>query len=234
MMTVLNQKVAALFKLPPGRMLTYLTGYPFARLGKQTPRVHAIHEELRWIKIANGSLNLLGESNLPEADPQFIREVRDYYQPAGKFVNPDDYRIFFHLTGQKNKKFISNYLFHNHVMSVLNPAGLESNLMDKNVYSRIYSEFRQPETLLRYMRGAFYNAKYRMISSAEAERVLLNAEIEWVIKPSRFSNSGTGVFTGSSSGGKIVMNGAERSVGDFRNNYPEGFMIKGGGKQPKH
>src|SRR5690625_6257882 len=94
-----------------------------------------------------------------------------------------------HVTGVQTcalpiyKKFISNYLFHNHVMSVLNPAGLESNLMDKNVYSRIYSEFRQPETLLRYMRGAFYNAKYRMISSAEAERVLLNAEIEWVIKP---------------------------------------------------
>src|SRR5690625_7864695 len=140
MMTVLNQKVAALFKLPPGRMLTYLAGYPFARLGKRIPRVHAIHEELRWIKIANGSLNLLGESNLPDMDPQFLQEVRNYYHPVVHYILPDDYRIFFHLTGQKNKKFISNYLFHNHVMSVLNPAGLESNLMDKNVYSRIYSE----------------------------------------------------------------------------------------------
>ena len=234
MMTVLNQKVAALFKLPPGRMLTYLTGYPFARLGKQTPRVHAIHSELRWIRAAIGYLKLLGESQLPDMDPQFLQEVRNYYHPVGHYIHPDDYRIFFHLTGQKNKKFISNYLFHNHVMSVLNPAGLESNLMDKNVYSRIYSEFRQPETLLRYMRGAFYNAKYRMISSAEAERVLLNAEIEWVIKPSRFSNSGTGVFTGSSSGGKIVMNGAERSLGYFRNNYPEGFIIQERVKQSEH
>src|SRR5690625_5339197 len=101
MMTVLNQKVAALFKLPPGRMLTYLTGYPFARLGKQTPRVHAIHSELRWIRAAIGYLKLLGESKLPEADPQFIREVRDDYQQAGKFVNADDYRVFFHLRGRK-------------------------------------------------------------------------------------------------------------------------------------
>src|SRR5690625_5841588 len=92
-------------------MRKYLAEHPFERHGKRIPRVHAIHEELRWIKIANGSLNLLGESNLPEADPQFIREVRDYYQPAGKFVNPDDYRIFFHLTGRKSKRFISHYLF---------------------------------------------------------------------------------------------------------------------------
>src|SRR5690625_268386 len=167
-------------------------------------------------------------------DPQFLQEVRNYYHPVCDFIYPDDYMIFFYLIGQNNKKFSTNYLFHNRVMSVLNPAGMESNLMDKNVYSRIYSEFRQPETLLRYMRGAFYNAKYRMISSAEAERVLLNAEIEWVIKPSRFSNSGTGVFTGSSSGGKIVMNGAERSLGYFRNNYPEGFIIQERVKQSEH
>src|SRR5690625_4191617 len=124
MMTVLNQKVAALFKLPPGRMLTYLAGYPFARLGKRIPRVHAIHEELRWIKIANGSLNLLGESNLPEADPQFIREVRDYDQPAGISVSADEFRLFFHLTGRKSKSFISHCPFHNHIVSALHPSGL--------------------------------------------------------------------------------------------------------------
>jgi len=234
MMTVLNQKVAALFKLPPGRMLTYLTGYPFARLGKQTPRVHAIHEELRWIKIANGSLNLLGESNLPEADPQFIREVRDYYQPAGKFVNPDDYRIFFHLTGRKSKRFISHYLFHNHIVSALNPSGLESNLRDKNVYGRIYGDFRQPATLLRYMQGEFYDDEYRQITSADAERALLNAGKEWIIKPSRFSNSGDGVFTGNSSGGKIVLNGTDSSPGHLKRSYPDGFIIQERVKQSAH
>src|SRR5690625_7996006 len=122
MMTVLDQKVAALFKLPPGRMLTYLTGYPFARLGKQTPRVHAIHSELRWIIAAIGYLKLLGESQLPDMDPQFLQEVRNYYHPVGHYIHPDDYLIFFHLTCQKNKKFISIYLFPNHLIHILNPA----------------------------------------------------------------------------------------------------------------
>src|SRR5690625_703643 len=99
MMTVLNQKVAAPFKLPPGRMLTYLTGYPFARLGKQTPRVHAIHTELRWIRAAIGYLHLLGDSQLNDMGPQFLQDERNYSHPVGHYIHPDDHPIFVHLSG---------------------------------------------------------------------------------------------------------------------------------------
>src|SRR5690625_7859216 len=119
-----------------------------------------------------------------------------------------------------SKSPYTQYFFHNHIVSDLNPSGLESNHRDKNVYGRIYGDFRQPATLLRYMRGAFYNAKYRMISSAEAERVLLNAGKEWIIKPSRFSNSGDGVGTGKSSGGKIVQKGTHKSPGQLQRSDP--------------
>src|SRR5690625_7885315 len=121
-----------------------------------------------------------------------------------------------------SKSPYTQYFFHNHIVSDLNPSGLESNHRDKNVYGRIYGDFRQPATLLRYMRGAFYNAKYRMLSSAEAERVLLNAGKEWIIKPSRCSKSGGGAFTGNSSGGTSVLNGTDRTRGQLQRSYPDG------------
>lgn len=222
----MKKLLSALKKLGFPRQVYYLICYPFTYLRKVIGRVDTIHEEIRWIKIANDYLNLLEEKEIPKVDAHFAQEIREYYKPIGEYINMDDFRIFFHFTGIKSKQFVPHYIFHNHIVPVLNPNPSHVIYQNKNNYDRLFAGFQQPQTFLRFMHGRYYNSDYQPLSEKLAHHSLLDLEQEWIIKPSLFSNSGSGVFSGSSDGVEIRINGTPFPLGALERKYPHGFIIQ--------
>lgn len=144
---------------------------------KKNRRVRSVHPELYE---ENSSIN--------------IRAYCDYWRqltPSGR-VDPSWYIMHSNLSGVEDLRYVPENLYFAYIEPVLNEMDASPFVSDKNLLHQFVPVENIPRTVLRYMKGSFYDDKFRLIDKQTAQE-LLDENDELVIKPSVDSSGGAGV-----------------------------------------
>lgn len=90
-------------------------------------------------------------------------------------------------------KYIPNDLYYTKIEQHFNNRKLGYGFNDKNYYSKIFDNIKQPEIIVRKINGLVFDANYNLISPEEAkQKIILQNEV--ICKPSQESGSGRGIM----------------------------------------
>lgn len=157
-------------------------------LSNNLRKIYAKHIQMKAIRnrIRNASFKVPKLSNYQK------RELEEYYNEFGIDVDDLFHRWYYAVTGEFSPRFIPNWLFQNEINPVLNNTSLAGAWADKNYYEIRLPEVIFPEAIVRNIAGYYYDRQYRMISKADAIK-LLELEGKFVIKPSLSGGGGSGI-----------------------------------------
>lgn len=119
------------------------------------------------------------------------KQIRDFWAPYCK-ISPK-WALYYSSKNDKfDPRYIPNDLYYTKIDQYFNARKLGYGFNDKNYYSRIFLNVKQPYTVVRNIGGLFFDNQYRQISIKDAYKKILN-EDEVIIKPSQESGSGRGI-----------------------------------------
>lgn len=126
-----------------------------------------------------------------ELTPDQIRQIKEFWAPYCK-VSPKWALYYSSKNGRFDPRYIPNTLYYTIIDQHFNARKLGYGFNDKNYYSRIFSNVKQPRTIVRNIGGLFFDEQYKQISTVEAVKMII-AESEVIVKPSQESGSGRGI-----------------------------------------
>lgn len=94
--------------------------------------------------------------------------------------------------GQFDPRYIPNTLYYTKIDQYFNARKLGYGFNDKNYYSKIFADFKQPRVLVRKINGMIFDENYNQISVEDAF-ALITSENEVICKPSQETGSGRGI-----------------------------------------
>lgn len=123
--------------------------------------------------------------------PAQIREINEFWAPFCK-VSPKWALYYSSKNGNFDPRYIPNTLYYTKIDQHFNARKLGYGFNDKNYYSRIFSDVKQPDTIVRNIGGLFFDDSYKQISKKDTlKKIALEAEV--IVKPSQESGSGRGI-----------------------------------------
>ena len=126
--------------------------------------------------------------HMPKLTPEQKKAVREFWKPYCK-IDTDWIRYYSFITGKFDPRYIPDVLQHTKIDQHFNNRKLGYGFNDKNYYSLIFSDIKQPKTVVRKIGGVLFNEEYRQIDVAKAES-LLAMRPEVIVKPSQESGGG--------------------------------------------
>ena len=120
------------------------------------------------------------------------RELSAYYEERGFKVSMmfDDY--FSHLNGIHSDRYLSMDVYYFYVIPALNRHDFKNAYLDKNIYSILFPDVKQPATIVKNIHGHFYN-EGKEISIDRAIEIVRDKGGEIMIKPTVETCNGEGV-----------------------------------------
>ena len=94
--------------------------------------------------------------------------------------------------GQFDPRYIPNTLYYTVIDQHFNARKLGYGFNDKNYYSKIFSDIKQPKVLVRKINGMLFDENYNQISGKKALDLIIS-ETEVICKPSQETGSGRGI-----------------------------------------
>lgn len=94
--------------------------------------------------------------------------------------------------GQFDPRYIPNTLCYTIIDQHFNSRKLGYGFNDKNYYSKIFADIKQPKVLVRKINGMIFDENYNQIS-VDAAFALITSENEVICKPSQETGSGRGI-----------------------------------------
>ena len=94
--------------------------------------------------------------------------------------------------GQFDPRYIPNTLYYTKIDQHFNARKLGYGFNDKNYYSKIFADIKQPKVLVRKINGMVFDENYNQISVEDAF-ALITSENEVICKPSQETGSGRGI-----------------------------------------
>lgn len=140
------------------------------------------------------------------------------------------YRLFSHYIGA-DLNIVPEDISHDIIEPILNPPRFAKYYADKNIFDRLFPEGFFPETVLRKMRGFYYDKDYNLLEFDDDKLSLLLDKIgveRIIVKPSIDGISGIGVnlFYKSSEGWNLYGKGTKLSVSYLEKEYGTDFIIQ--------
>lgn len=123
--------------------------------------------------------------------PDQIRQIKEFWAPYCK-VSPKWALYYSSKNGRFDPRYIPNTLYYTIIDQHFNARKLGYGFNDKNYYSRIFANVKQPRTIVRNIGGLLFDDQYKQISAADAVKMII-AESEVIVKPSQESGSGRGI-----------------------------------------
>ena len=119
------------------------------------------------------------------------KQIREFWAPYCKISHK--WALYYSSkNGNFDPRYIPNTLYYTKIDQHYNAKKLGYGFNDKNYYSLIFPNVKQPETVVRNIGGLFFDEQYHLISTYEAfERIISKNEV--IIKPSQESGSGRGI-----------------------------------------
>ena len=119
------------------------------------------------------------------------KQIKEFWKPYCKI----SYKWALYYSAKNGKfdpRYIPNTLYYTIIDQHFNARKLGYGFNDKNYYSLIFNDVRQPEVVVRKIGDIFVDANYSQLSVEEAIKIL--TENEYLIcKPSQESGSGRGI-----------------------------------------
>lgn len=132
--------------------------------------------------------------NMPsERVPNELRQsVREYWKRFDKTISPKWAWFYARRNGIVDPRYIPHTLYYSVIDQHFNARKLGYGFNDKNYYSKIFSDVKQPHTIFRNVGGILLDEDYCLISKRDAVSKIIDS-IEVVCKPSQESGSGRGI-----------------------------------------
>ncbi|MCD2137385.1 sugar-transfer associated ATP-grasp domain-containing protein [Salinicoccus halitifaciens] len=167
---------------------------------------------------------------LDNIDESFLKEVDSYWSPkTERKIDKGLYTAFMNLHGIKEPKLITGSVMRYEVLPVFNDYDMTGYYGDKNIYDLIIDRSRSAVTVVRSIRGQYFDADYNTISPETALELLSKNENGLIIKPSK-GNNGSGIAKLELKGDKVLFEdkyiSVERLLKKFRGNFIVQEMLK--------
>ena len=128
-----------------------------------------------------------------EAVPDdYKKRWNEYWGRFGKHYSPKWGWFYVARNGIDDVRYIPATLYYTNIDQHFNNKKLGWGFNDKNYYSVIFKDIKQPTTLVRNIGGLLFDAEYRQITIDRAIS-LISAASEIIYKPALESGSGRGI-----------------------------------------
>lgn len=119
------------------------------------------------------------------------REIKNYWKPY-KNISTKWCQYYCAKNGKFDVRYIPNTLYYTKIDQHFNNRKLGYGFNDKNYYSQLFSDIKQPDTVVRKIGALLFDANYKLINIEKAME-LITKHNEVIIKPSQESGSGRGI-----------------------------------------
>ena len=177
---------------------------------------------------------ILSINHIPNEEVEGEKLWIKKWSQLGLKVSPVQYRVFSHYIGP-NLNIVPEEVSHYCIEPILNDRVTSAYYRDKNCFDKILPSTFLPKTILRRIRGFYYDSAYNniVINDMLLEELLMSSSNQRVIiKPCIDSSSGNGVkmFHQFNKNGKVcwqnVQDGKEVLNIQFLANYGSDFIIQ--------
>ena len=191
--------------------------------------------EVRKKKNLNKKINSVVRRNKDISSYRFERkqkkEIEDLWSDFGFKININWHRAYIGINQTFDPKYIPEDVFYMYILPRLGNLSMSKSYADKNMYDRLFENFNKPKTIVRNIHGRCYNTAYDLISTKDAEQLLIQNEGEYIIKPTIETSQGKGVQKLKISNGEVFCNGELSSFETLCKLYKKDFLVQEAVKQ---
>lgn len=123
---------------------------------------------------------------------EYRKIIRPYWWKYGVKPNIVWAKFFYTLTGSMDPRYIPSDIFARNIIPHFNQFPYMGPLADKNLNSMVFPTVKRPETAFKYISGTYRLDDFTIISREEA-LARCNPDGRYIIKPTRYSNSGSDI-----------------------------------------
>ncbi|WP_449355103.1 sugar-transfer associated ATP-grasp domain-containing protein [Virgibacillus natechei] len=163
---------------------------------------------------------------LDNKDESFLIEVIKYWENHyDKKVDPLLHLAFMNLTGKKDPRVVPTQIMWNDILPFFNDKNMRIGYSDKNIYDKIINPPSAAETVLKSVRGSFFDSDNKGVDSQSAKELLIKQDTNLIVKPSNRDN-GLGIAKLIIQEGEIFLNGERVSIDNLAAKYGYHFIIQ--------
>ena len=120
------------------------------------------------------------------------KELSAFYESRGFKVSMMFADYFSQLNGIHSDRYLSMDVYYFFVLPALNRSDFKDAYLDKNIYTELFPQVKQPQTIVKNMNGLFYRDA-EQVTLNDAVEAVMNAGVEMMIKPTVETCNGEGV-----------------------------------------
>ncbi len=136
-------------------------------------------------------------------------------------------RFHVNLTGIEDYRFCPEDLFFARIERILVPSEMAGQgIEDKNSLDAYFGKGLFPETVIRYMRGSFFDRNYCWIREETVDQILKQDQGTLVVKPCIASSGGSGVESAQYQHGRYELNGKPLTAAQIRKIGGSSFAVQ--------
>ena len=130
---------------------------------------------------------------LNEIDIDYVKEIQEYYRKhLNRTIDPVTHIAYANLTGMKDVRIIPQEFFRKDILKMFNDYLMTDIYRDKALYDLMFDTEKQAYTVIKRVRGQYYNHDNVTISVSEVFNILNDDSEEYIIKPTD-TNNGIGI-----------------------------------------
>lgn len=175
--------------------------------------------EMRIIGIYNKKINYIFKlrPDLKAPIPDDIRRKHiNLYKSLSLPCNDKYIRFYSNVSGIIDYRYVPESLFSSRIERVLNDCETGNHeYEDKNLIDKLVNKKYLPKTLIRYIRGCFYDEDYNYLSSKQVNELLSNNKGNLIGKIASESSGGKGITEFIFKNGSYQSNSCEALTADW-------------------
>ena len=153
-----------------------------------------------------------------------ISEIKEYYSKYGYAnISTAWHDFYYSINNLYSIEYIPEDIFHAKISKYLNQMRQWPTLLDKNLLSNLFKDYKQPDVVLKNINGFFYIEDI-IVSEHMAVKRVLNQKCQMIIKPSIDSGNGQNVVVFAVK--DELTNYNNLSVKALFKNYKKDFIIQ--------
>ncbi len=150
------------------------------------------------------------------------KAIKNTWSPLAKLPSVKWHNAFATANGFFSPLYCPEDLYYAYIEPAFNSMRMADSYADKNGYDRLFPDVNMPKTILRCMRGRFYDRKYQMLDEDRVE--ILSGD--YIIKPSLDSGAGKNVAKLKVEKENIFMNDKLYTFQTLKEYFKGNFIVQ--------
>lgn len=206
--------------------LTYILTLPVRYILRFENSLFKLKSDIRSHLMIHERISKSNIHKLHHLPDELRIEIKDLFKKYRLPAHVTLHRFFITLNGIEKPGYLSESVFYCSFEPRLNNFSMASAYSDKNIYQRIFEYVKQPGTVLRYMNGQYFDAKYSVLTPENAQELLSSQNTPMIIKPAVNSGGGRNVYRLNAMNGRLKLNESVVSINTLSDVYENGFIVQ--------